>query len=339
MTWVRIDDRFAQHPKVVAAGPLAMAMQVAALGYCNRELTDGFIPRSIARTLMDCDPEAGIAVSVSWVIGRLIQAGMWEEVEGGYRIHDFHDYQPTKEEVLALREKRVEAGRIGGLKRAENIQANEAKSKQSAKQDAKQTSSKPLANSKQNSNPVPVPVSHTRIPVDPLPEPEPSSGADAPSDATPYGLLEILCETTARDIGQLTTREKNGQLAIAKRLIADAITGDDVRGFVGYLQTQDWRSEPITMWTVEKSIGTWRASGRPARAVARASPNGKHDDLTYYADIASPDPERERDAERERKAKEHWRQLVADKTLTPEQRQERQKAYRAALLQPTAVGP
>lgn len=86
MTWVRLDDRFAQHRKVVAAGPLAMAMQVAALGYCNRELTDGFIPRGIARTLIDCDPEQGVSVDVGWIIRRLLEKSLWIEVDGGYAI-------------------------------------------------------------------------------------------------------------------------------------------------------------------------------------------------------------------------------------------------------------
>ena len=118
MAWVKLDDRFAQHPKVVAAGPLAMAMQVAALGYCNRELTDGFVPRAIAKTLLDFEVErdgklyrlgyscgmAGEDVEASWVIDSLIATGMWEEVPGGYRIHDFHDYQPSREQALRERE-------------------------------------------------------------------------------------------------------------------------------------------------------------------------------------------------------------------------------------------
>lgn len=173
--WVKLDDHFAQHPKVAAAGPLAMAMQVAGLSYCNRELTDGFIPRSVARTLIDCDPEAGITVTCQWIIDRLMSFEMWEAVEGGYRIHDYHDYQPTKEEALALREKRAEAGRLGGQQRAAHIkEANEANPKQSAKQN----SSKTLANAKQNSNP----VSRYPYPVTSDPEsPVPSLSADAPA--------------------------------------------------------------------------------------------------------------------------------------------------------------
>jgi hypothetical protein len=168
VTWVRIDDGFTQHPKVVAAGPLAMAMQVAALCYCNKNLTDGFIPRAVAKTLLDWELDndgAYWTISVATDDGRsetlapefvwdcLLAAGLWERVPGGFRIHDYLEYQPSKEDVLALRDVRAEAGRLGGLKRAEN-QANEA----NAKQSASNQSSKIQANAKQNSSPYPYPV-------------------------------------------------------------------------------------------------------------------------------------------------------------------------------------
>jgi hypothetical protein len=168
VTWVRLDDGFTQHPKVAAAGPLAIAMQVAALCYCNKNLTDGFIPRAVARTLLDWEldnDDAYWTITVKTDDGRsedltpefvwdcLLSAGLWDRVPGGFRIHDYLEYQPSKDEVLALREVRAEAGRIGGLKRAEN-QANQA----NAKQSASKSLSKIQANAKQNSSPYPVPV-------------------------------------------------------------------------------------------------------------------------------------------------------------------------------------
>ena len=44
MTWLRIDDDFYDHPKIVAAGPLAIALHVLSMGYASRHGTDGFIP-------------------------------------------------------------------------------------------------------------------------------------------------------------------------------------------------------------------------------------------------------------------------------------------------------
>lgn len=120
MAWVRIDDGFAQHPKVVGAGPLAIALHVAALCYCNRNLTDGFVPRAVARTLLDWEivDSSGIIhtlavtsgmsgndVTSAFVISLLLDAGMWIESDRGYEIHDYLQYQPSSQDVKEQREK------------------------------------------------------------------------------------------------------------------------------------------------------------------------------------------------------------------------------------------
>src|SRR4029453_3116326 len=43
MSWVRLDDQYPDHPKVRALGPLGLALQTAAICYCGRYLTDGFL--------------------------------------------------------------------------------------------------------------------------------------------------------------------------------------------------------------------------------------------------------------------------------------------------------
>src|SRR4029077_20639904 len=114
MPWVRLDDGFAQHPKAVAVGPLGVAMQVAALCYCNRYLTDGFVSSSAAATLQRFDnidvleddvDDDGVATRMSWraVVDGLVDVGLWSEAPGGWVIHDFEQYQPTREQVLADR--------------------------------------------------------------------------------------------------------------------------------------------------------------------------------------------------------------------------------------------
>ena len=105
MVWVRIDDRFDEHPKVSQVGPLGMALHVAALCYCNRNLTDGFVPGTVAKRLVDLD---GVPVDGETVIGWLLDAGMWELEGAGYRIHDFHDFQPSKADVQRERDKTAE---------------------------------------------------------------------------------------------------------------------------------------------------------------------------------------------------------------------------------------
>jgi hypothetical protein len=55
MTWVKIDDGFADHPKVIEAGPMASWLFLCGLTYCSRQLTDGFIPAGQLRRLADVD--------------------------------------------------------------------------------------------------------------------------------------------------------------------------------------------------------------------------------------------------------------------------------------------
>jgi len=111
MPWVRFEDGFAEHPKMLAVGPLGMALQVAAVCYANRALTDGFLPRAKVATLLDLE---GLA---DWhtLAKDLVEAGVWDEADGGWRIHDYLDYQPARDDVVGAREatqqRRSEAAR------------------------------------------------------------------------------------------------------------------------------------------------------------------------------------------------------------------------------------
>jgi hypothetical protein len=141
MPWVKLDDDFSDHRKIMAVGPLAAWMHVCALCYCARLLTDGFIPAAQVRKLADVDDAMSLAEL-------LVREGLWERVEGGYRIHDYLEYNPSKEQVEATKLVRAEAGKQGGIKSGATRQA---KSKQNAS---------PVASTmyEAKTNPVPVPV-------------------------------------------------------------------------------------------------------------------------------------------------------------------------------------
>lgn len=103
MPWVRIDDQFPDHPKIVAAGPAAAWLHVTALCYCNRLLTNGFIP---------ADQVPRLVPGASKLIDRLVNARLWHRTTrdgvDGYEIHDFLKYQPSRDEVLAERQKNAD---------------------------------------------------------------------------------------------------------------------------------------------------------------------------------------------------------------------------------------
>jgi len=106
MAWVRIDDKFTEHPKLVQAGPLGVAMQIAALCYANRHLTDGELPANIVARFMPTvcyDPETGEEITWRDVADRLVEIGIWHKTDGGYLIHDYLEYQPSKADVEAER--------------------------------------------------------------------------------------------------------------------------------------------------------------------------------------------------------------------------------------------
>lgn len=127
--WARLNATFPTHPKTLAVGPIGELIHVRAICYAARYLTDGFIPVAVIPTLLGgletLRVTEGVrnrariklgqdASKVDW-IGVLVRAGLWEPVEGGYRLHDYLQYNPTREEYERILYTKRENGRRGGL--------------------------------------------------------------------------------------------------------------------------------------------------------------------------------------------------------------------------------
>ena len=118
MPWFRVDDTLDTHPKAVAAGNEALGLWVRCGAYAARHLTDGFIPENIAilygaaeiRSRGDAAPPGTETLAET-----LVRTKLWRRARGGWRMHDYNGYNPTKQEVNGMRAKRAEAGRKGGL--------------------------------------------------------------------------------------------------------------------------------------------------------------------------------------------------------------------------------
>ena len=141
MTWTKLDDGVFDHPKMVRAGEDAANLYVRGLVYCNRYLTDGRLDPEVLSVLTRKRDALKLADA-------LVRVGAWEPREGGgWLVHNFHEHNPTAEEVEARRaeisRKRSEAGKRGGLRSGE-ARSNEAKPKQPA-----------LCATKQNGSPDP----------------------------------------------------------------------------------------------------------------------------------------------------------------------------------------
>lgn len=143
MVWVRLDDNISEHPKIAALDDHAFSLFVAGLAYCNRNMTDGFIPSHVGIGQLRYSNGNTIPA-----IRQLEEIGLWQEEDGGWRVHDYDDYQPSKAQVEAERAQKKAAGKAGGLARA----------KARAKQVLGQEPSKSQASAQAESKPVPVPV-------------------------------------------------------------------------------------------------------------------------------------------------------------------------------------
>jgi hypothetical protein len=91
--WFRVDDTFAFHAKVVAAGNAACGLWVRAGTWSMQTLSDGFVPTQVARQL-------GTRAEAR----RLVDAGLWIEKDDGYLFHEWTQRQPSRAKVQSDRE-------------------------------------------------------------------------------------------------------------------------------------------------------------------------------------------------------------------------------------------
>ena len=104
MPWIRFEDNFPEHPKVLALSDAAFRLHVRAIGYAARHLTDGRVTYAVVSSL---SRRASLSEE-------LVTAGLWERSDDGFCVHDYLNYQPSRAEVEATRKQRASAGRVGG---------------------------------------------------------------------------------------------------------------------------------------------------------------------------------------------------------------------------------
>jgi hypothetical protein len=89
MPWFRGDDQLDENPKQLAMSDAAFRVWVCSWAYCARNSPEaGFISTSQAGALLRKlrkQPK---------VVGELVGLRAWEQVDGGYLIHDWDEYVP-----------------------------------------------------------------------------------------------------------------------------------------------------------------------------------------------------------------------------------------------------
>jgi hypothetical protein len=149
MTWIRVDDHFADHPKVMALGSDRLAglgLWHVAASYSARYLTDGYVPSTHVR-----------AHAPQRLVSRMVTVGLFDPVDGGYMLHDWLNYNPSRKAVEEAQAKKRAAGQAGGR----------------ASAGARGTANG-AAHAEAESNPVPVPL--------PIPVPEVLSEVPNPAE-------------------------------------------------------------------------------------------------------------------------------------------------------------
>lgn len=101
MPWVKLDDRFPSHRKIALLSDRAFRLHISAICWCSENLTDG---RISDRELTLVAHIRGLKATAK----QLEDAGLWDRTDDGWIVHDFLDYNPSREQVLAERKKNAE---------------------------------------------------------------------------------------------------------------------------------------------------------------------------------------------------------------------------------------
>ena len=295
MTWVKLDDAINEHPKLAQVGGFGLALQVAALAYCNRNLTDGYLARNTVTGLVGwelIDEEGrvwnagrtcgmqGHDLDSTWIAERLCHIGIWHDAvtvmdcdhcrdrwpdsrTHGYLIHDFPDFQPSRDDVVADRSAGHEAKSRAGRKGAE--------ARWGKKQDGNPNGTEiaepiavPMADARQSDGPVPV----TRTP---------RSKTSAPQNVaivtSQQAMFGAICEAMGYDLETLAPDDSREIGNIAAALVVKGLEPGEVIGYVDWLvgaESPIVGGRRLTLHSIPKWVKDWRAAPRVV-----SSSNGK----------------------------------------------------------------
>lgn len=275
MAWARIDDQLFMHPKIRKAGPQATLLHIAALTYCNQQLTDGFIPEDVLPMIgmfAFLDPANAMANA-----DRLLSTGLWDAVANGYQIHDYLQYNMSKEQITEMKEARKEAGKRGAASKNAKYSGNNG--------EYEPNSGKWSANAKQ----------------------EPKQIVGKRSTISPTHPLPILNTTTTGGGGENSARISEVFTAYENNMgMITPITADQIKETISEF-TNEWimaaigeaMKNNVRKWSyVEAVLDRWKVDGFQSKS-ARGQPapaNGKKRTTRDVAEEAMAEWEAEQKA-------------------------------------------
>lgn len=113
MPYLNLDDNFADHPKVDALSDGAFRLHVSGLLYVSRHLLNGRLPGDKVTRLVPRFRKQSLT--------ELLDRALWLPVIDGYEIHDYLDWNKSREQIETqrdhLKKVRSEAGKKGAMSR------------------------------------------------------------------------------------------------------------------------------------------------------------------------------------------------------------------------------
>lgn len=115
MPYVKLDDTISDNRKTVknwAQDPAVFGLDVRAIAWCGKHLTDGHVPADI---LDEWFARHGDDMR-DRLTSQLVESGRWEPDPSGdgFQIHDYLEHNDSKAEIIERREAKKRAGAKGG---------------------------------------------------------------------------------------------------------------------------------------------------------------------------------------------------------------------------------
>lgn len=103
--WLRLDDAFDEHPKVIGLTDAAFRLEVAAICYAHRNTTDGLIPHGWP------------AHRLTRSIPALVDHRLWIPTTDGWLLNDYLSWQTSRATIEDQRKRMSEGGKRGAAAR------------------------------------------------------------------------------------------------------------------------------------------------------------------------------------------------------------------------------
>jgi hypothetical protein len=114
MPWVRIHDGALTHPKIVGLSDKAFRLWVWGLSYSQQHLTNGYIPL------------VAIPGRLKRATEDLTRGQLWDAAEAGFRVHDYLDWNDSRELVTQKRSDAKERMAIARDRRHQERRSHDA---------------------------------------------------------------------------------------------------------------------------------------------------------------------------------------------------------------------